>query len=1081
LIFMKTCLDLWKEFALQSLPLVRSMTAAACLILTVNVSLSADGPATEQHYLSGREPADAVPWEFEVTGGRRAGERTVIPVPSHWELHGFGTYNYGGEAGRADERGLYKLSFTVPQGWSDRRIRLVFDGVMTDTSVKVNGRSAGPVHSGAFYRFRYDITSLLQTGPGATNLLEVEVGKAASDPLTDRAERGGDYWVFGGIYRSVWLEAVPNRWIEHVAIDARADGSLTADLTLNAREARRPDGPSLVPERIDARIFNADGQPVGELFEKKIPAGGTGRMRISTRINEPRLWTAETPALYTIKLRRMRGDEVLHVVTERFGFRTFEVRDGEGLYLNGQRILLKGVNRHSFRPDAGRALNREDCYDDVRLIRAMNMNAVRMSHYPPDKAFLEACDELGLYVLNELSGWQHGHGTEIGRRLVRELVERDVNHPSILFWDNANEGGWNRDLDGDFALYDPQNRPVLHPWDPFNGIDTRHYSDYNDLARRLRGPNLVMPTEFLHALYDGGGGAGLDDYWRAISESPVGAGAFHWVFADEGIVRSDQDGRIDVFSTFAPDGLVGPRHEKEGSYFTVRDIWSPIQAGAPALDEGFRGSIAVTNRYGFTSLDQCHFEWRLLRFRGPFESGQTRVVMANGSVRAPMIRPHASGELTLPLPTNWREADALELVASNPDKHELRNWVWPTTTLAGRVVSHAKGQVRSVPTVTAASGEIRMTVGETTASFDAHTGLLRSFVRSNKTAILANGPRLVFARPDSAGAVEWLAFAAGDVSDPVRRLAQPHLANALEIELNFGRSIPYGGFKLEISHDGESWKTLYDGTRRSGDGKLYNFPPQIVSAVRITNVRQPDGKPMTVRSVRLGYASARFPAEEGTGTIATGTVNDGNSGETVAWIENRDGAGLNRFRWSMRGDGSLRLDYSYTLDGEFLYHGITFDCPEEQMQSVQWLGEGPYRVWQNRLRGTWLGIHKNSRNEVQHGETWGYPEFQGYFAGLRWAKLETGSGPVTVFSASPELYLRLGTPRIDHQNTTVEFPAGDLSVLHGIPAIGTKFTTPERSGPASHPAKASGTYSGTLVFSLEESQTGTASESLSEK
>lgn len=100
----------------------------------------------------------------------------------------------------------------------------------------------------------------------------------------------------------------------------------------------------------------------------------------------------------------------------------------------------------------------------MRLIKSMNMNAVRMSHYPPDPALLEAADEMGLYVLDESSGWQKAHGTEIGRKLVRELVERDVNHSSILFWDNGNEGGFNCDLDSEYAPYDPQNRPVLHPW-----------------------------------------------------------------------------------------------------------------------------------------------------------------------------------------------------------------------------------------------------------------------------------------------------------------------------------------------------------------------------------------------------------------------------------------------------------------------------------------------------------------------------------------------------------------------------------------------------------------------------------------
>ncbi|MCX6953549.1 MAG: beta-galactosidase, partial [Verrucomicrobia bacterium] len=497
----------------RSLP-GRSFPAVVLLILfsLLGVGLRGatapqDGPVTERQYLSGHGPADAVPWEFTVTGGRRANEATTIPVPSHWEQHGFGTYNYGQEPRKGDERGLYRTRFAVPAAWRGRRIRLVFDGVMTDTAVKINGRSAGPVHQGGFYRFSYDITSLVKPTAGGTepeNLLEVDVSKVSANPDTERAERGGDYWVFGGIYRPVYLESVPAQSIARVAIDARSDGAFSADVVLSYVSTG---------DRVEAQIVGADGRPVGAPLAAAIPGGGVGSVRLTARIDRPELWTAETPRLYSLRLTLRRGEETLHTIAQRFGFRTFEVRAGAGLFLNGQRILLKGVNRHSFRPETGRALTRDDCYADVRLIKAMNMNAVRMSHYPPDVDFLEACDELGLYVLDELSGWQHAHDTAVGRLLVRELVERDVNHPSILFWDNGNEGGFNRDLDGEFALYDPQRRRVLHPWDPFSGIDTKHYLPFDDLLRRLRGPNLVMPTEFLHGLYDGGMGAGLADYW----------------------------------------------------------------------------------------------------------------------------------------------------------------------------------------------------------------------------------------------------------------------------------------------------------------------------------------------------------------------------------------------------------------------------------------------------------------------------------------------------------------------------------------------------------------------------------------
>ncbi len=1021
-------------------------------------AFAAEPAATERQYLSGRGPADAVPWDFTVSAGRRAGEAAKIPVPSHWELHGFGSYHYGQQPNKSAEHGLYRTRFAVPAAWKDRRVRLVFDGAMTDTSVILNGRSAGPTHQGGFTRFRYDVTSLLKFGDGSANenVLEVDVAKVSVDPDTERGERAADYWVFGGLYRSVWLEALPAQSIEHVAIDARADGTFAADVTLLfPRDA----------DRLEAQILAADGTPAGAPFTTRLPGGGSGRMSIATRLDAPRLWTAETPNLYSVRLTLLRGETTLHTLTQRFGFRTFEVRDGQGLYLNGQRILLKGVCRHSFRPDTGRSLTRDDCYADVRLIKAMNMNSVRMSHYPPDVDFLEACDELGLYVLDELSGWQHAHGTPIGRLLVREVVERDVNHPSILFWDNGNEGGWNRALDGEFALYDPQRRRVLHPWDPFGGVDTKHYPPFDDLVRRLKGPHLVMPTEFLHGLYDGGMGAGLADYWNAIASSPYGAGGFLWVLADEGIVRSDQKGRVDVFSTFAPDGLVGPRHEKEGSYFSVRDLWCPVQIEAPVPDAAFTGALTVHNRYDFTSLAACRFAWRLLRF-----DAATATALASGTAPAPAVAPHASGTLALPLPATWREADALALTATDPHGAELWTWTWPLPKLAERIAFQPAPTGVPTPTVAASAGALTLRAGDVSAEFDAVTGLLRAFRRGEKTAALANGPRLAFARPVPAVPVAWLPFADTDATALTRRLAAPQFANTLELSLTHDRDQPWIGAKVELSADGSAWRTLFDSSRRPGDGFKFTFPPQRIAAVRLSGLRTADDRAVALKSMQVGYAAGRFPGAGAAGTVTSGTGRDPQAGAAVAWIESRGGASLESARWSLFADGTLQLAYRYALDGEFLHHGITFDHAEAQMTGLQWLGEGPYRVWQNRTRGTWLGLHETARRDAQPGESWAYPEFTGCFAGVRRATLGTTAGPLRIEGVPAGAYLRVGTPRASHPQTMVDFPDGDLSVLHAIPAMGSKFKPAEVAGPSGLPARASGAYGGTLRFRFGDSR-----------
>jgi hypothetical protein len=630
---------------------------------------------TEVRYLSGHGPEDAVRWEFLCTGGRNSGTWTTIPVPSCWEQHGFGTYNYGvnhrpaknkpNPPPLADEEGHYRHTFRVPAEWRDRSVRLVFDGVMTDAEVRVNGQLAGPVHQGSFYRFHHDITALLDFA--GDNRLEVIVRKKSANESVNRAERLGDYWLFGGIFRPVWLEARPRQHIEWTGIDARADGTFTADIHLGA--------PAPAASRVTAVVSDLTGRALGAPLTADVAAGAT-QATVTGRFAQPALWTAETPHLHQVKFTlswvepelragsSASGDRAPpsapHTVTERFGFRTFEVRPNDGLYINGTKIVLKGVNRHCFNADTARTISRAQSYADVRLIKDLNMNAVRMSHYQPDKHFLEACDELGLYVLNELAGWQGAYDTPTGARLIGQLVRRDVNHPGILFWDNGNEGGWNTDNDGEFAKWDIQRRPVLHPWEKFSGIDTDHYEPWDSHVKKSAGPMLYMPTEFLHGLYDGGIGAGLRDYWDVMMKSLTVAGGFFWVLADEGVARADQDGRIDNAGNYAPDGIVGPRHEKEGSFYTVKEIWSPVQMTLPpVLPADWDGRVVVANGYDFTSLSSVRFRWEWVEA----SQGSERILAAVESA-GPAVPPRATGALDCPLPAAPRhQADFLRVTA----------------------------------------------------------------------------------------------------------------------------------------------------------------------------------------------------------------------------------------------------------------------------------------------------------------------------------------------------------------------------------------------------------------------------------
>lgn len=728
---------------------------ATALLLAILQAAAHAGPMTnapaaatdtEIRYLSGTGPADAVPWDFLCTGGRHSGAWTKIPVPSCWEQQGFGTYYYGTwRRGHPDddpqiprEQGRYRTEFPVPAGWRGRVVRLVFDGVMTDAEVWINGRSAGPVHQGGFYRFAYDITPLLKFG--AANRLEVTVSKESADPGVNRAERRGDYWTFGGIFRPVWLEALPAAFIDWTGVDARADGGFRAEVHLGA--------PAAAAGVVTATIVDAQGRPVGPPLEAPVAAGDMA-VTVRGRLDSIAPWTAETPTLYQARFTLAEGGTVRHTVTARFGFRMFEVRPGDGLYLNGRKIVLQGICRHCFWPETGRTLSREQSFADVRLIQEMNMNAVRCSHYPPDESFLEACDELGLYVLDELGGWQGSYDTAAAARLTGELVRRDVNHPAILFWDNGNEGGWNTANDGEFAKWDPQQRHVLHPWALFGGVNTKHYPDYALVKKLAAGPDIFMPTEFLHGLYDGGIGAGFEDYWKIMGNSPTCAGGFFWVFADKGVVRTDEDGRIDTSGSDAPDGVLGPHHEREGSFYTVRQIWSPVQLTAPAeLAADWDGSLGVENHYDFIDLARTSFAWSLVRLPGATDPAGRRELAA-GVVPGPAVPPHDTGRLLLPLPAGWRGDAAhgpnvLYVTARNATGREFWTWslpIQPAVPLQAEAPAPTGAAVP--PTVRDETGQLVVQIGAGEYRFDRATGRLAAVRVGGRPFALANGPRLV--------------------------------------------------------------------------------------------------------------------------------------------------------------------------------------------------------------------------------------------------------------------------------------------------------------------------------------------------
>ena len=702
-----------------------------CLLSTFFILLKAQN--TETIYLSGTGLNDEKIWKFYCSDGMNSKKWSKIKVPAQWEVQGFGEYTYGrwykaGMKNPSMEFGLYEYSFKVPAAWKGKVVRIVFEGAMTDTEVKLNGQLAGSVHQGGFYQFSYDISDKLKIG--ATNKLEVKVSKHSDNKSVNAAERRADWWLFGGIYRPVYLEAKPAAHIERIAVNAKADGMLAAQVFTSNLEAGY---------KIKTSIRPLNGN---ENFQPIVSSLKTGtEQSIQASWSGVKNWDNEHPNLYLLQLELLNPElKVVHIYTERIGFRTIEFRKQDGIYVNGTKVVLKGTNRHSFHPDGGRTTNKSISLQDVKLLKEMNMNAVR-SHYPPDKHFLDVCDSLGLFYLNELAGWQNSYDTETGKKLVKETVTRDVNHPCIIIWNNGNEGGWNTALDSEFAKYDPQNRHVTHPWADFNDLDTHHYPAYQTgVARFTNGFKVFMPTEFAHGMYDQGHGAGMEDFWLKYTQSPLFAGAFTWSFSDEAVKRNDRSGKLDSDGFNAPDGVVGPYREKEGSFYTVREIWSPVLIRPFMVTPSFNGEIFVSNEYLFSSLKGHVLKYRISKIGSPLTTVQ-KTVIEQGSISLPAISRGETVKVKIPVSEKFFTANVLELEAFDAAGTPVCNWSYPIQLANAYYKSENNASADSdKATFIQSDSIITLRASAVQVCFNTKSGLITLVQNSKGTVSFNNGP-----------------------------------------------------------------------------------------------------------------------------------------------------------------------------------------------------------------------------------------------------------------------------------------------------------------------------------------------------
>ena len=886
-------------------------------------------------YLSGEDAATAVNWEFKIDEGRNSGFWTTIPVPSNWETEGFGYYLYGMD--KMEERGSgianYRHNFDFIKT-PNKRYFIVFQGAMTDTKPVLNGQEIG-FHQGGHTEFKFEITEALKNG---SNTLKIEVNNSSSNASIVAAERFADYWMFSGIYRPVFIEEVATKFIERVAIDAKMNGDFKMQVFTNGTNES---------QNISVQLYDANHSKIGKPFSAKVSDEFTV---LKSHFKDVAMWSHEFPNLYSVEVTLKNKKEVLHTYKQKFGFRTFEVRDHDGFYLNNKRILLKGASMHSFRPETARALSKKDMEANLENMKGLNFNFVRSVCYPSDTYFFDLCDSLGLLVLDELPGWWRPLDKEVGPKILKELVVRDVNHPSIILWGNGNHIAHTPEFDPIFAKWDIQNRRPLKneakandifanynpDWDIVN---TTYYPDYATAKKNLfEMDHIYLPNETLHALYDGGGAANLKTYWDMFEKSKVGGGITIWALYDEGLMRNDMGYKVDNQGNKAPDGIMGPSGEKKGSSDGVREIWSPVVISNDKIDEDFKGDLTIHNKFSFVDLNQCKIIWKLIDFANPDASSNGHRTVANGVVAVKSIAAGEKGALNIDLPKSFITNDALTIEVFDNHGRLVYDKRLPITE-----PKNSFRAASNTPFTQSKTDNFTFTRGKMTLRFDENSGILTSVLDKGKATSLTNFPFLTFKADDA------------------------NLKN-------------------------DTTKTAKATVSKKGD---------------------------------------------------------------VYVIEANNTKGFDSLKWLLKPNGEIALDYSYTLNsGKYHYAGIGIEVAAKEVQRKRFLGEGPWRIYQNRPEGGILDVYAVDKKINIPGQVYNGPEFEGYFAPWNWAVFYLDNHLNVGFKNRTDVTLGVLNPvnGYDPKMATWHYPKQEgFFFFDVISAVGSKWKPAKVFGPDAQP------------------------------
>ncbi|MCM1502794.1 MAG: DUF4981 domain-containing protein [Bacteroidales bacterium] len=592
-------------------------------------------------------PADFYKKSYDVSGW------DDIEVPSNWEMKGYGTPIYTnitypfknapsvilpqeGFTNNDEENpvGSYRRDFEIPEDWKGKEIYLHFNGVYSGFYVYVNGKKVG-YSQGANNDSEFDITGYVKPG---SNTLAVEVFRWTDGSYLEDQ----DMFRLSGIHKSVYLYAAPKVNIRDYNVRTSFPGSGYSEAVVDVDvEVQNLLSGKSAGSTVIARLFSPSGDVVSEVSSSVtlIPSRTSGKVALQMPVAEPELWSAEYPALYTLELElRDVAGSTAEAMSSRIGLRDISIHDNR-VYVNGNQVYFKGVNRHETHPKYGKAVPVETTIEDILLMKRHNINTVRTCHYPQAPEAYALYDHYGLYVMDEADLECHGNHSlsekeswlPAYRDRVERMMRRDFNHPCVIFWSMGNEcgGGQNFDVLHKMANSLDPSRPVHYEGNnAYADIDSHMYPDIPRMTRfdRNGSGKPYFLCEYAHAM--GNSPGNLAEYWEYIENSERMIGGCIWDWVDQGINMTGRPeneyyyggdfGDTPNDRDFCCNGLITPDRRETAKLKEVKRVYQYVKFNAVDLADGL---VEIENKYDFTGLSGFSFSWTLLKDGKAVRSG----------------------------------------------------------------------------------------------------------------------------------------------------------------------------------------------------------------------------------------------------------------------------------------------------------------------------------------------------------------------------------------------------------------------------------------------------------------------------